>query len=131
VPDVADTLTHAAFDDTDQEVFDVTATAAGPPATGAAQADADKVNVGAGSTTDVGWVMVTDAVAAGLPTVLVKVTIPLRAAVVVLAVTDSLTGVLLTGFAIRPKPVCGVTVTQDGAEATFHTVLDGTMMETD
>ena len=124
---MCEALTHAAFEDTDQVVFDVTATDVdAPPATGA-QVAAARLNVGAATAADVGWVTVTDAVEAGLPTVLVKVTTPVRAAAVLLAVTASLTGVLVSELEIRPKPVCGVTVTQDGAEATFHAVLEGTM----
>jgi len=127
---VCERVTHAAFEDADHVVFDVTFTDVdAPAATGAHDVD-DRVNVGA-ATTDVGCVMVTDAEEAGLPMVLVNVTTPVRAAAVLLAETVSLTGVFVAGEVIRPNPVCGVTVTQDGADASFHAVLEGTITLTD
>jgi len=46
VPVAGDTVTHAAFDVTVTDVFEVTVTEVEPPASGAAHDDPDKVNVG-------------------------------------------------------------------------------------
>jgi len=46
VPVAGDTVTHAAFDVTVTDVFDVTATAVAAPAAGGAHEDPDNVSVG-------------------------------------------------------------------------------------
>jgi len=84
VPVAGDTLTHAAFDDTDTDVFDVTATAAEPPATGAAHADAEMVNAG-GCGAAPTWETTRVRVTAGVPAVDVKVSVAVRAVVAVFA----------------------------------------------
>jgi len=78
----------------------------------------------------------TDANEAGLPTVVVNVTVPLRARPVLEEIL-SLTEALMTGTESagvegsrepkRPNPACGVIVTQSGIELTLHAVLEGTM----
>ena len=84
LPDVRDKDTHAALDDTDHDVFDVTATDVDAPAATGAQVDAARVKVGAAAAAPA-CVTATVRVCAGDPAVVVKVTVAVRAEVAVFA----------------------------------------------
>jgi len=82
VPEAGDTLTHAAVDDTDHDVFEVTSAVAEAPAATGSHQFPDKVRLGATSPgCDTASVRVTP----GVPEVVVKVTVADRAAADVFA----------------------------------------------
>jgi len=81
VPVAGDTVTHAAFDVTDTAVFVVSATDVEAPAAGGAHDDPDRVSVGATPACVTDRVCVTT----GVPDVVVKVTVAVRAAMAVFA----------------------------------------------
>jgi len=70
-------------------------------------------------------VTVTDVDTAGLVPVVVNVTTPVRAADVVLDEAVRVRVALTPVAEMRPKPVCGATVSQDALEEAFHAVLEG------
>ena len=120
-PDDGLTVNQAAFDDTDQDVFDVTDTEV-DPAEDDATAQLDTPTVRDGVALAPGWVTVTVRVTCGEPLVVVKVTVAVRDAVEVLARTVNATAVL-------PEPEVGLTVNQAAFDDALQVVFDDT--ETD
>jgi len=82
---------------------------------------------------DVGWLIVSVAVAAGVPRAVVNVTTPLLSAPVLFAGTDTVTGLLpierVAPTVTNPNPEDGVYVTHDGADEICHCVFDNVVTD--
>ena len=119
------TVNQAALDEADQVTLDVTGTDV--DAVNAIHDDTPTSNCGVTA----GCATVTEAVAAGLPKVVVNTTVPVRSKPVSLACAVKVAGPspkYLSGVPVtKPKPDVGVTVTQDGADDTVQAVFDGVL----
>jgi len=126
-PDCTAVYSHGSLVDTFHDVLDVTATDTDEALPWPAFQDAwpsVKVGVSTGVEVAPAWVIVTFATAAGLPLVVVNVTVPVRGSDESFWRTLMSTVPWSSDAAKVPKPDDGLTLVHEGSETTCHSVLD-------